>query len=139
MLTVVLDTNIYISVYNFGGLAYQLIKHTQQGNVTVAISAPILEEIERILKTKFQWPEQDVADLLYIITKFTTLVAPRQTITAITRDLVDNRILECAVKANAQVIISGDKDVTSLKNYRGISIITPRQFFDEKWLSKKAA
>jgi len=40
-------------------------------------------------------------------------------------DQDDNRILECAVEANADIIISADKDLIRLKTFRGVQIFTP--------------
>jgi predicted nucleic acid-binding protein len=44
------------------------------------------------------------------------------------RDPNDDMILECAVVAGAQVIVSGDKDLLSMDSYRGIRIVTPAEF-----------
>ena len=46
------------------------------------------------------------------------------------RDPKDDMVFECAVKADAEVIISGDNDLLSVKTYRGIQILTARQYLD---------
>lgn len=43
------------------------------------------------------------------------------------RDLKDLPVLRCAVGGNAQVIVSGDRDLLELKEFSGISIVTPRR------------
>jgi predicted nucleic acid-binding protein len=48
----------------------------------------------------------------------------------ITEDEPDNRILECALEGDAAVIISGDHHLRRLETFRGIPIMTPRQFLD---------
>ncbi len=44
------------------------------------------------------------------------------------RDAKDNKFLEVAVCGHADVIITGDQDLLALSPYRGITIITPRDF-----------
>jgi len=51
-------------------------------------------------------------------------------ITGICRDPNDDFILECAVTGNADLIVTGDKDLLSLKSFRGIHLVTPRQYLD---------
>jgi predicted nucleic acid-binding protein len=51
-------------------------------------------------------------------------------VAGVCRDPNDDYILECAVKANAQLIIAGDKDLLALAAYRGIRIVTARQCLD---------
>lgn len=47
------------------------------------------------------------------------------------RDPKDDFILECASIGNADCIVTGDKDLLSLKTYRDIEILTPRQYLDK--------
>jgi uncharacterized protein len=138
VLRVVFDTNIYISAYAFGGVADKVVQLAQTGEVSIAISRPILHEIERVLRTKFHWPEDAIVKTITNIRKFTYLVIPTKTITIITTDPPDNRILECAVEANAELIISGDNDLKRLKTYQKITIISPKQFLEGRWLQKVA-
>jgi putative PIN family toxin of toxin-antitoxin system len=49
------------------------------------------------------------------------------------RDPQDNKFLELAISGNAECIVSGDQDLLVLHPFRGISIVTPRDFFDEMW------
>jgi putative PIN family toxin of toxin-antitoxin system len=46
------------------------------------------------------------------------------------RDPKDDKYLELAVSGNAQCIISGDEDLLVLNPFRGIPVLTPRQFLD---------
>ena len=46
------------------------------------------------------------------------------------RDPKDDHVLECAKKAHAHLIISGDQDLLSLKTFEGIEIVTARQFVE---------
>ncbi len=46
------------------------------------------------------------------------------------RDPNDDMVLECALLAGATHIVSGDKDLVSLKVYSGISIVTAREYLE---------
>jgi uncharacterized protein len=46
------------------------------------------------------------------------------------RDASDDIFVRLAIDAGAKVIISGDKDLTVLKNYQGIAILSPTEFFE---------
>jgi predicted nucleic acid-binding protein len=51
-------------------------------------------------------------------------------LSGVCRDPKDDFILECAVLGNADVIVTGDKDLLALGEYEGIRIVTPRQYLD---------
>ena len=58
-------------------------------------------------------------------------MTPQQTLDAVKEDEPDNRILECAVAAGSQFLITADRDLLRLGNYAGISILRPADFL--KW------
>jgi uncharacterized protein len=64
------------------------------------------------------------------INQFTRIVELRGTITAIKKDDADNRILECAIAADAEIIVTGDSHILELGSFRGIRILTARAFLD---------
>lgn len=72
------------------------------------------------------------------ITSFTELVYPTKKLRIVTADPDDNRILECAEKAKAEIIISGDSDLLDLGSYKNILIISMRDFLNEYNLKKAA-
>lgn len=41
---------------------------------------------------------------------------------------IDDRILECAVQARAQVIVTGDKHLLTMKRFEQIPILRPEEF-----------
>lgn len=46
------------------------------------------------------------------------------------RDQDDNRVLETAVVGNCNYLVTGDKDLLSLKQYEYVHIVTPTDFLD---------
>ena len=72
-------------------------------------------------------------EVLAILTEYTSdgkHVAVTGTLDAICRDPKDDMIFECRLKSQAEIILSGDHDLLSLKTYRGIQVLTARQYLD---------
>ena len=57
---------------------------------------------------------------------------PSETLTVVLEDPEDNRILECAVEAKANYIISGDSHLLKLSRYRNIDVLNVAAFLHEK-------
>ncbi len=49
---------------------------------------------------------------------------------AVCRDPKDDKLLELAVSGNADFLVTSDKDLLVLNPFRGVEIITPREFLD---------
>jgi predicted nucleic acid-binding protein len=61
---VTLDTNIYVSAFQFGGKPAEIIQMAMDGEIEVAISQPIIDETLRVLRVKFGWVESDLDGML---------------------------------------------------------------------------
>ncbi|MFO7777515.1 MAG: putative toxin-antitoxin system toxin component, PIN family, partial [Nitriliruptoraceae bacterium] len=57
------------------------------------------------------------------------LVTPTETVT-ISRDPDDDRLIEAALAANADVIVTGDQDLLTLGSIGQIQVLTPREFVE---------
>ncbi|HLG58629.1 MAG TPA: putative toxin-antitoxin system toxin component, PIN family [Vicinamibacterales bacterium] len=128
MKRVVADTNVLVSALQFGGKPRQLLDLATDGQVDLAISEAIIAETLRVLRDKFHNAPEWVAEAdrqLRVITRF---VQPTESIQAIEADPTDDRILECAVAAEAEVIVSGDSHLLNLGSFRGIPIQRVAEF-----------
>jgi putative PIN family toxin of toxin-antitoxin system len=132
MLRVVADSDVFISAFNFGGKGSKVLKLAQQEYFILFISAPILDEVRRVLAKKFLWPEKQIRLALANIGEYSTFVVPAETLSVIKEDPADNRILECAQKAAAHFIVTGDKHLLKLKCFRASSIIRVAHFLELK-------
>jgi putative PIN family toxin of toxin-antitoxin system len=130
MLRVVIDTNVYISALNFGGVPEEIIALARRGDIALFISEPILNEIEGVLHRKFAWTRARSRQALAEIQRFTTVVKTSEMLAVITEDESDNRILECGLAAGAELLISGDSHLKALNQFRNILILSPRAFLD---------
>ena len=123
---VTLDTNVYVSAFQFGGM--RLLHMAVDGDIEIAISQPILDELIRVLREKFQWDGYRLNGAKQQVLGLARLVAPTETLDVIKEDEPDNRILECAVAAGSEFIISADNDLLRRGSYAGIPILRPVDF-----------
>ncbi len=127
---VVADTNVYVSALNFGGTAEEVLALARARAIEVFVSPAILAEIEGVLARKFRWSAGRARQATTLVREFAQLVRPKETIHVITEDEPDNRILECALEARAEVVISGDRHLRQLKTFRGMQILGPGEFLE---------
>jgi uncharacterized protein len=130
VLRVVADTNVYISALNFGGVPDQVLALGRRGLIAMFVSNPILAEIEGVLKRKFQWPPNRTRDAIIAIGEFVKEVQPTGRVAVIEKDEPDNRVLECALAAEATIIVSGDSHLRELGSFKRIRILRPREFLE---------
>lgn len=130
MHSVTADTNIYISGLNFSGPPRQFLNLARAGGIRLAISEVVMEETLRVLREKFHWPEDSLREAEANISEFAEWVKPSQVIDVIREDPADNRILECAVAAKSDFIVTGDQHLLRLGRYGSIRIIKPADFLE---------
>jgi putative PIN family toxin of toxin-antitoxin system len=126
----VLDTNTIISALLIRtSLPRQAFDHAfAQG--TVLVSEQTIAELTDVLqRTRFDRyiTLERRLQFLASFVQDTTVIAITETITEC-RDPKDNKFLEVAVCGQADSIVTGDQDLLALHPYRGITIITPRDF-----------
>ena len=96
------------------------------------LSGAVLAEIESVLtRPKFQkyLHDDDRIQFLVALVRESSMVSIKESVTDC-RDAKDNKYLELAYSGRATCLISGDEDLISLSPFRGIPILTPRQFLD---------
>ena len=131
-LRVVLDTNVVVSATLLPGSVPRraLDKGLDQGSILISI--PVLLEIAEVLtREKFERyvTESERLRFLVALLKETELVEITEQID-VCRDPKDNKFLELAICGEADFIITGDDDLLDLDPFRGVRIITPRDFLE---------
>jgi putative PIN family toxin of toxin-antitoxin system len=100
----------------------------QAGEIRIDISDAILHETIRVLWDKFAWDGYLLHDTMLRLARFTNRVTPKQALDVVKEDPPDNRILECAVEAGSEYIVTWDNDLLRLGTYAGITIVRPADF-----------
>lgn len=130
MLSVTADTNIYVSAFHFGGVPRQLIDMAEAGEVRLAISDDIMNEVQRVLRDKFHWSDSALKELEREVSGFTERVRPLRAVDTIKDDPPDNRILECAAAAKSDFIVTGDEHLLRLRRYGDVRIVRVAHFLE---------
>ena len=100
--------------------------------MTALVSEPIIREYLDVLGRFVVGPEDAQEFLeLFMDSSRTMMVEPRERIKAVAADPSDDKFLECAIAGKADVIVSGDKHLKSLKSFRGIPILPPAAFMEQ--------
>jgi putative PIN family toxin of toxin-antitoxin system len=126
---VVIDSSIWISAMEFGGIPAAAVEKAILVP-QMATCDQIVGEVVRNLSTKFGWEPLIVRDQLSIQMSDAMRIEIIGDVVGACRDATDDCILECAMKAGARLIITGDKDLLTLGEFSGIRIITARQYLD---------
>jgi putative PIN family toxin of toxin-antitoxin system len=125
---ITLDSNIYVSALKFGGKPMTLLEKGISGEVDIAVSEEIIEETLGVMRDKFGWTVGQLVNAEETIRSATRVVKPTITLAVVKADADDDRILECAVEAGSEFIISHDNHLLELKTYEGIEIIKAGAF-----------
>jgi putative PIN family toxin of toxin-antitoxin system len=127
---VVFDTNILVSAIVFpGGRGEAALRRIIEERDQLFLSKPILDELLRVLARKFSRDADELAHAAVFLSDFAHYVKPRRKLQVV-KDEPDNRILECAVTSRADAIVTGDHALLALRNYRGVHIISLREYLD---------
>lgn len=136
----VLDTNTIISgLLNPKGPPGKILDLALQGKFSLVSSEHLIDELRRALKyervaailAKRGWTEEDLARFIEGFRKICTITQGNALSEQMCRDPDDDWLLACAEESGVEVIVSGDKDVTALKKYKGTRILDARSFLIE--------
>ena len=128
---VVFDTNILVSAVVFpGGRAESALLRVIEERDQLFISKAILDELLGVLARKFSRDAEELARVAVVLSEVAVTVRPRGKLRVV-KDDPDNRVLECALAGRADLIITGDKELLGLGNYRGVRIISLRDYLEE--------
>ena len=99
------------------------------GQIDLVLSREILNEFEDVLcGKKFAYPPEIARTIVRELEAVSELVFPTRKIAAVKADPYDNLILECAVKAGVDYVVSGDNHLLELRRFEGILILSPAEF-----------
>ena len=133
---IILDTNVFMSGIFFHGAPYDILNAWRHNRVHLVVSPDILNEYRRVatqLIKAFPGVNPDTfIDLLMVKAKMVESPAlPEQVCT----DKADDMFLSCALASKTKIVVSGDKALLKTSGYRGIIVLSPRDFIN-RYLKK---
>lgn len=132
---ITVDTNILISGLFWEGNERKLIELAEEGEIELVLSEAIIEEFEEVLsrnefKLKLNEIESNVGSVIDKILSIATITEPQEKINAVEDDKDDNIVLECALSGEVRYIVSGDRHLFELYEFRGIPILRARKMME---------
>jgi uncharacterized protein len=127
---VVFDTNVVASASFWRGAPFDCLAAWAQSRCEAVVSPALPAEYHEILEElRLDYPNRTPVEWANALTDSATLVFPVDRATRATPDPNDEMILECALAAEADYIVSGDKKhLLPLRQFRGIQIVSPADF-----------
>ncbi len=130
---IIADTNVLVSGTFWKGDSDKIIDLIDKGEIELVISEELIEEYNDVINRDEVMDKIEKKNLILNesaqrIIKHATIIKPKQKLDIIKEDPDDNIILECAIEGNVDYIISKDKHLLKLKEFREIKIIKPEEF-----------
>lgn len=126
-----IDTNVLVSGTVFGGVPGRIINAAVDRRFVLALSPAILHEYQEVLsRSKFGLRPEAVELLVRDMESHAIIVYPMKKHQIVADDPDDDAVIDCAVEAGADVIVSGDSHLTDLTQVEGIPVITPAGFLE---------
>ena len=99
-----------------------------EGEINLAVSQPIIDETLDVLGRKFGVAAEELPEYEAVIREAARTVRAAVALEVVKEDPDDNKILECAVTAGSDYIVTGDKDLLRLGSYDSIEILRVSDF-----------
>ncbi len=112
---ILLDTNVLISAYFWNGKERAILWDCIRGIHENVVSDYILEETRRVLQHKFGLPKEARERYLFLLSTFSTSVSVGE-VRHVSRDPKDNPIIATALSGKVNALITGDKDILTLRD-----------------------
>jgi hypothetical protein len=130
---VVLDTNVFVSSF-FGGNPRKIVRLWTKGELTLCVTAAIVEEYFGVLKRLGLEGEPEFGELMDLFARGHNILfaAEAPKLMVVKADPGDDKFIECAVALKAELIITGDKALTDTGNYMGVRIVSPAEFLKSR-------
>lgn len=123
---VVLDSNVFVSAFIWGGTPQKIINLWLDGKILLIISPPLLAEILLVFE-RFHFSSREIKKIKEILEIHSLKVIPKKKIN-ICRDPKDNMVLATCQAGKASYLITGDKDLLCLGEFKTAKILNPKDF-----------
>ena len=124
------DTNFLISATQWNySVSYKLFSEMILKDIQIFTTKEILEEFPNVLFRDFNHDEERIKVDLEKVLKFIKVIKTSSKIDIVKDDPDDNKIIECAVDSGSDYIITYDKRLLKIVEFKGIKILKPEEIF----------
>jgi putative PIN family toxin of toxin-antitoxin system len=127
---VFLDTNVIVSAVTTRGLCADIFRAVLADHELVTCSK-VLQEVARILHTKFSVPDSLISEYVELIRQDAILAEAKETPDVHIKDVDDIEIIGAAISGKVDVMVTGDRELQDIKSMRRLRIVSPRAFWEE--------
>ncbi len=134
MIRAVVDTNVLVSGF-ISPFSYPRVieKRWRNGEFILVTSSGIIEEISRALYSpriqgKYHLSDSDIQAFVLTLIYQSECVASKVVLQGVAPDPGDDKVIACAVEGQADFILTGDKALRGLEEFKGIKIISAEAF-----------
>ncbi len=125
---ITLDTNFLISATQWNkSVAHKALIKFIKKDYKLFSTESILTEFSEVLARDFKYDNKGIEKILSNLIGIIRVVEPKTKLKIVKDDPDDDKILECAVDSNSEYIITYDRHLLNIKQYREIKIITPEE------------
>jgi len=125
---VFLDTNVFLSATATRGLCADVLREILTSHQLV-VSVPLFNKLRRVLRQKLQIPGELIDDTIEILQQDAHFATPSAVSDVKIRDKDDLMILSSALNGNADLLVTGDKELLNLGKIQDMEIVSPRGFW----------
>ena len=126
---VFLDTNVLVSAMATRGLCADVLRKVFTSHQLV-VSVPLFNELKRVLRQKLQIPSEVIDDSIEILQRDAHFATPSTLSDVKVRDKDDLMILSSAMNGNADLLVTGDKELLDFGKIEDMEIVSPREFWE---------
>jgi putative PIN family toxin of toxin-antitoxin system len=128
---VVLDANIFVSSFFWGGNPRMVLERVIKGIDELFITKEILDETEEVMRRpKFHADKEEIDYFINSLEEIGNRIIPKRQIKNGSRDKTDNKYIECGIAAKVNYIVSGDIHLLELREYGNIKIKSAREYLE---------
>ena len=126
---VFLDTNVLVSAVATRGLCADVFREVLTSHELIICDA-LLQEVKKALQQKVKAPPSLASEFLNLLTQDTIKAKPSRLPRVAIKDKSDLIILAAALSGNAELLVTGDRELLDLGNVEGLDIVSPRAFWE---------
>jgi len=128
---VFLDTNVIASATATRGLCADVLRTVIEFHQLV-VSEHLIAELRRVLKDKFGASPDLIADVVWLLQQDTIASHATPLRDVPLPDPADVAIVSSALNGEAEILVTGDKEIIDLRRIGSLEMLTPRQFWDKE-------